>query len=170
MTTLPLTCLVPVPGCFLGRELATCLRPPPASRKFTPASTSETGRKSSVGLETPPLVPLIPVGPWLQQAAELRASCRGVASACATTTADKGANERQKRDGAADARAANAERDMHALRHQHLQAPLVERPGSIPSERSRRHERGRRACRTNPPFSDRALRAGAHDRGGLQGL
>ena len=36
VTTLPLTCLVPVPGCFLGSEPATCPRTPPAGRTFTP--------------------------------------------------------------------------------------------------------------------------------------
>ena len=59
VTAPSLTCLVPVPGCLLGSEPATCLRTPPASRKFTPASTSETGRKSSAGPETPPLEPLL---------------------------------------------------------------------------------------------------------------
>ena len=63
VTTLPLTCLVPVPGCLPGSEPATCPRTRPAGRKFTPASTSETGRKSSAGPETPPLVHLLPVGP-----------------------------------------------------------------------------------------------------------
>ena len=58
-----LTCLVPVPGCLLGSKPATCPRTPPAGRKFTPASTSETGRKSSAGPETPPLELLLPVGP-----------------------------------------------------------------------------------------------------------
>ena len=65
VTTPSLTRLVPVPGCLLGSEPATCPRTPPAGRKFTPASTSETGRKSSAGLETPPLVHLLPVGPFL---------------------------------------------------------------------------------------------------------
>ena len=63
MTTLPLLDLVPVPGCFLGSEPATCLRTQPASRKFTPASTSGTGRKSSAGPEPPPLELLLPWDP-----------------------------------------------------------------------------------------------------------
>ena len=63
VTAPSLTRLVPVPGCLLGMEPATCPRTPPAGRKFTPASTSETGSKSSAGLETPPLVHLLPVGP-----------------------------------------------------------------------------------------------------------
>ena len=57
--------LVPVPGCFLGSEPATCPRTPPAGRKFTPVSTSETGSKSSAGPETPPLVHLLHVRPCL---------------------------------------------------------------------------------------------------------
>ena len=65
VTTLPLLVLVPVPGCLPGSEPATCSRIRPASRKFTPASTSETGRKSSAGPEPPPLVHLLPVGPCL---------------------------------------------------------------------------------------------------------
>ena len=85
-STPPLTCLVPVPGCLLGSEPATCPRTPPAGRKFTPASTSETGRKSSAGPETPPLVHLLPVGPVTLPVSdhELRASCMGVKHACAT--------------------------------------------------------------------------------------
>ena len=55
MTTLPLLVLVPVPGCLPGSEPTTYLRTPPADRKFTPASTSETRRKSSV--ETGTLYP-----------------------------------------------------------------------------------------------------------------
>ena len=65
VTTLPLLVLVPVPGCLPGSEPATCPRTPPAGRKFTPASTSETGRKSSAGPETKPLVLLLPFGPSL---------------------------------------------------------------------------------------------------------
>ena len=38
VTAPPLPGLVPVPGCLLGSEPATCLRTPPASRRFTPAS------------------------------------------------------------------------------------------------------------------------------------
>ena len=56
VTTLPLFVLVPVPGCLPGSEPATCPRTRPAGRKFTPASTSGTGRKSSARPETPPLV------------------------------------------------------------------------------------------------------------------
>ena len=63
VTTLPLSCLVPAPGSILGSEPATCPRTPPAGRNFTPASISETGRKSSAGLETPALELLLPVGP-----------------------------------------------------------------------------------------------------------
>ena len=55
VTTLPLLVLLPVPGCLVGSEPATCQRTQPARRKFTPASTSETGRKSSAGPEIPPL-------------------------------------------------------------------------------------------------------------------
>ena len=55
VTTPTLSRLVPVPGCLLGSEPTTCPRTQPAGRKFTPASTSETGRKSSAGPETPPL-------------------------------------------------------------------------------------------------------------------
>ena len=62
-TAPPLTFLVPVRGCLPGSEPATCLRPPPASRKFTPASTSETWCKSSADPETPPLEPFLHVGP-----------------------------------------------------------------------------------------------------------
>ena len=54
VTAPPLTCLVPVPGCLLRSGPATCPRTPPAGRTFTSASTSETGRKSSAGPETPP--------------------------------------------------------------------------------------------------------------------
>ena len=63
VTAPSLSRLVPVPGCLLGMEPATCSRTQPAGRKFTPASTSGTGRKSSAGPETPPLVHLLPVGP-----------------------------------------------------------------------------------------------------------
>ena len=47
VSTPTMCCLVPVPGCLLGSEPATCPRTPLSGRKFTPASTSETGRKSS---------------------------------------------------------------------------------------------------------------------------
>ena len=40
-----LTRLVPLPGCLLGSEPATCPRTPPAGRKFTSAATSATGRQ-----------------------------------------------------------------------------------------------------------------------------
>ena len=63
VTTLPLTCLVPVPGCFLGSEPATCPLATLAGRKFTPAATFATGRKSSAGPETPPLTLLVPRDP-----------------------------------------------------------------------------------------------------------
>ena len=62
MTAPPLTCLVPVPGCLLGCEPATCPRTPPARRKLTPAATSATGRKYSAGPEAPPLTLFVPVG------------------------------------------------------------------------------------------------------------
>ena len=55
VTAPSLTHQVPVPGCLLGIEPATCSRTPPAGRRLTPASTSETGRKSSARPETPPL-------------------------------------------------------------------------------------------------------------------
>ena len=63
MTAPPLILLVPEPGCLPGSEPATCPRTLPAGRKFTPASTSETGRKSWAGPETPPLTLFLPVGP-----------------------------------------------------------------------------------------------------------
>ena len=73
--TLPLSTKIPdraVPhtfvqpfDCLMSNPSATCSRTPPAGRKFTPASTSETRRKSSAGPETPPLVPFLRVGPWL---------------------------------------------------------------------------------------------------------
>ena len=62
VTAPSLTRLVPVPGCLLGLKPATCPRTRPAGRKFTPASTFETGRKASAGPETPPLTLLVPVG------------------------------------------------------------------------------------------------------------
>ena len=64
VTAHSLTRLGPVPGCLLGMEPATCPRTTPAGRKFTPASTSVTGSKSSAGLETPPLTLFVPVGPY----------------------------------------------------------------------------------------------------------
>ena len=48
-TTQPGTCA----WLSLGSEPATCPRTPPASRRFAPASTSETGRKSSAGTSFP---------------------------------------------------------------------------------------------------------------------
>ena len=60
-----LALLVPVPGCLLGSEPATCPRTQPAGRKFTPASTSETGSNSPAGPETPPLTLFVPVGPCM---------------------------------------------------------------------------------------------------------
>ena len=50
-----------------GSEPATCPRTLRAGRKFTPASTSEKGRKSSAGPEPlpPPLTLVEPVGPFL---------------------------------------------------------------------------------------------------------
>ena len=93
VTAPSLTRLVPVPGCLLGSEPATCPRTPPAGRKFTPASTSETGRISSAGPETPPLVLLLPVGLLTLPVSdhELCATCMGVERACATTARDAGA-------------------------------------------------------------------------------
>ena len=81
-----LTCLVPVPCCLLGSEPATCPRTTPAGRKITPASTSETGRKSSAGPEPPPLTLLVPVGPCAPTVSdhELCTPCKVVACACAT--------------------------------------------------------------------------------------
>ena len=75
-STLPLPVLVPKPGCLPGSEPATCPHTRPAGRKFTPASTSGTGRKSSAGPETPPLVHLLAVGPCYLTVSdhELRAS------------------------------------------------------------------------------------------------
>ena len=89
----------------------------PAGRKFTPASTSETGRKSSAGLETPPLTLLVPVEPlypnrvrpriaqdsnWWNLCTgkrppvppELRARCIGEACACATSAIRQACNSR----------------------------------------------------------------------------
>ena len=105
VSTPPLNSLVPVPGCLTGSEPATCSRTPPAGRKLTPAATSATGRKSSAGPETPPLVPLLRVGPCNLTVSdhELCAQCMGEERACATTTArDAG----EKADEEADAETA----------------------------------------------------------------
>ena len=121
VTAPPLTCLVPVPGCLLRSEPAYCSRTPPAGRKFTPAPTSETGpsetgRKSSAGPETPPLVLLLPVGPCTLPVSDHgleHASCRIEVCTCATTADTAGSEEpRQTR---ADAVAAErATRRAHA--------------------------------------------------------
>ena len=64
--TAPSLCLlVSVPGCQPRSEPATCSRTLPAGRKFTPASTSETGSNSSASRETPPLTLFVAVGPCL---------------------------------------------------------------------------------------------------------
>ena len=106
VTTLPLLVLVPVPGCLPGSEPATCPRTRPAGRKLTPASTSGTGRKSSAGPETPPLVHLLPVGPCDLTVSdhELCASCMGVECACATA-ADTEEDETGQTRAAAPAQA-----------------------------------------------------------------
>ena len=89
-----------VPGRRPGECTTICLRAWPAGRKF-----QIFGRTGNATFGT-----LLSVEPWLQQATELRASRKGETVACATTAADKGASERQVRDGAAHARAAKAER------------------------------------------------------------
>ena len=57
MTAPPLALLVPVLGCLPGSEPATCPRTQLAGRNFTPASTTETERKSSAGPEPPTFDP-----------------------------------------------------------------------------------------------------------------
>ena len=42
------TLLVPMSGCLPGSGPATCLRTPPACRKFTPASTSKTTLSTTI--------------------------------------------------------------------------------------------------------------------------
>ena len=96
--------------------LAACqevdLQPAPvhADRpKFTPASTSETGRKSSAGPETPPLTLFVPVGPCTPPVSEHElphASCTSQPSSYMhnPTAADEGAEQRAT-SAAAGARA-----------------------------------------------------------------
>ena len=96
MTTLPLTLLVPVPGCLPRSGPATCTRTPPAGRKFTLASNSETGRKSSAGPETPPLTHLVPVGPCNLTVSDHELECKGETTACATEAGKNGVQQQQK--------------------------------------------------------------------------
>ena len=104
----PLCLLVPVPGCFLGSEPATCLRTPPAGREFTPASTSETGRKSPAGPETLLLTLFVPVGPCTLTVSDHElcayASCMGVtvqrACTAPATQAASGQGDEQTEAGA----------------------------------------------------------------------
>ena len=63
VTTPPPPSLVPVPGCQPGSEPATCPRTPPAGRQNLPLPPPLTGRKSSAGPETPPLVLILPWDP-----------------------------------------------------------------------------------------------------------
>ena len=59
---------VTAPPLTLGAFREVDLQPAPVHRQPAenlPASTSETGRKSSAGLETPPFTLLVPAGPWL---------------------------------------------------------------------------------------------------------
>ena len=71
VTAPSLTPLVPVPGCLLGSEPATCPNTLPAGRKFTPVSTSATGSNSSAGPVTPPFTLLLSLGPCELTVSEL---------------------------------------------------------------------------------------------------
>ena len=88
-----LTCLVPVPGCLLGSEPATCPRIPAGRAKIYPLPPPlRQDANSSAGPETPPLTLFVPVGPCTLTVSDHElghASCRVEACTCATA-ADTG--------------------------------------------------------------------------------
>ena len=114
MTAPPLILLVPEPGCLPGSEPATCPRTLPADRKFTPASTSETGRKSSAGPETPPLTLFLPVGPCNLTVSDHEmsafASCMGdtVRRACTAPATQEASGQGDEKAAARGATTADA--------------------------------------------------------------